>query len=93
MKASDYKRGWNGERPYDELVDFIDSDQGKKRLDELDGHWSDVMELAERYGFIVQTFGGTATIATHGAFVEELGADDEARRLRMCDVDMEMEES
>ena len=26
--------------------------------------WQEVMELAEKYGFIVQAFGGVATLAT-----------------------------
>lgn len=50
------------------------------------------MDLAERYGFIVQAYGGTATLATHRVYVEQLGADEEAKRLRMCNVDMAKEE-
>ncbi len=27
-------------------------------------HWQEVMKLAEKYGFILQAYGGTATLAT-----------------------------
>lgn len=30
-------------------------------------NWDKVMKLAEQYGFIVQAYGGTATLATHEA--------------------------
>ena len=32
------------------------------KLAELDSHWSEVMELAVKYGFITQAYGGTATL-------------------------------
>lgn len=89
MKASVYKRGWNGDASFDELKDYIESDEGDAKLEELDSHWQEVMELAERYGFIVQSFGGTATLATHTEYIEHLGHDKAAQRLRMCDVEME----
>ena len=38
-----------------------------------DKHWSEVMSLAERYGFITQAAGGVATLATHNAQLKELG--------------------
>lgn len=31
----------------------------------LDKYWDEVMELARKYGFIVQTYGGSALLATH----------------------------
>lgn len=88
MKASEYKRGWHGETDYDELKDYIESDAGDAKLAELDSHWQEIMELAEKYGFIVQSFGGTATLATHAEYIEQLGMDKAAQRLRMCDVEM-----
>lgn len=88
MRASEYKRGWHGETGYDELKDYIESDEGNAKLAELDSHWQEVVELAEKYGFIVQSFGGTATLATHTEYIEQLGTDKAARRLRMCDVEM-----
>ncbi len=30
-----------------------------------DKNWDEVMKLAEGYGFIVQAYGGIATLATH----------------------------
>lgn len=41
---------------------------------EADEHWQhDVMKLAEKYGFIIQAYGGTATLATHRNQLEQLG--------------------
>jgi len=33
------------------------TEQGKR--------WKEVMKLAERYGFIIQAYGGVATLGTH----------------------------
>lgn len=44
-------------------------------LKELDSHWKEVMGLAERYGFIVQAYGGTATLATHKVQLEAAGEE------------------
>lgn len=38
-----------------------------------DGHWTEVMKLAEKYGFILQAYGGVATLATHREQMDELG--------------------
>ena len=40
------------------------------------------MELAQRYGFIVQAYGGTATLATNAEQIEQLGLDGKAALLR-----------
>jgi len=32
---------------------------------EYDEHWAEVLELAEKYGFIRQGYGGVAILATH----------------------------
>lgn len=32
---------------------------------ENDSHWEEVLKLAEKYGFIRQSFGGTAILVTH----------------------------
>ncbi len=42
----------------------------------MDDHWIDVMELAEKYGFIVQAFGGTAILATHVNQKEHYGEEE-----------------
>ncbi len=31
----------------------------------MDEHWEEVMGLARKHGFIIQAFGGVATLATH----------------------------
>lgn len=63
------------------------------KLKELDGHWNEVMELARRYGFIVQAYGGTATLATHSNQLETLRAENYIRRQReMNEIDMGVQE-
>jgi len=60
------------------------------KLKELDGHWNDVMELAVRYGFITQAYGGTATLATHKNQLEAYRAENYIKRQReMHRIDME----
>lgn len=34
-------------------------------MERLDEHWQEVMKLAEKYGYILQCYGGTAVLATH----------------------------
>jgi dipeptidase len=41
----------------------------------MDQHWSEVMKLAEQYGFIVQTYGGTAILATHKNQLDHYGEE------------------
>lgn len=85
MNASDYACGVsrsNPDEPTDDLVDYLLTDEGKAELERLDSHWREVMKLAERYGFIVSAHGGVATICTHLEFVEQLGIEREASRLR-----------
>ena len=38
-----------------------------------DQHWKEVMELAERYGFIAQAYGGSALLLTHRVQLEQYG--------------------
>lgn len=38
-----------------------------------DLHWKEVMNLAERYGFLAQAYGGTAVLLTHRVQLEEYG--------------------
>lgn len=33
--------------------------------DKRDDHWQEVLEYAKQFGFIVQAYGGVATLATH----------------------------
>jgi len=40
-----------------------------------DKHWSEVLKLAEKHGFIIQAYGGTVTLATHEVQLNELGKE------------------
>lgn len=42
---------------------------------EQDEHWEEVMKLAEKYGFIISAYGGTATLCCHKVYIEELGKE------------------
>lgn len=62
------------------------------KLAELDGHWNEAMELAVKYGFITQAYGGTATLATHKNQLEAFRAENYIRRQRdMNGIDMEVQ--
>lgn len=37
--------------------------------------WSEVMNLAKKYGFIIQAYGGTAVLATHEVQLKEFGKE------------------
>lgn len=64
----------------------------KKLKKELDGHWNEAMELAVKYGFITQAYGGTATLATHKNQLEAFRAENYIRRQRdMNGIDMEVQ--
>ena len=41
----------------------------------MDQHWTEVLKLAEEYGFIVQAAGGVAVLATHEVQKEQYGED------------------
>lgn len=47
----------------------------QEKIKDLDSHWTEVMKLAEQYGFICQAYGGTATLATHKNQLEALGEE------------------
>lgn len=55
---------------------------GRAVIEDWDSHWEEVMELAQRYGFIVQAYGGTATLATNAEQIEQLGLDGKVKQLR-----------
>lgn len=65
----------------------------KDKLKELDSHWSEVMELAEKYGFIGQAFGGTAVLLTHKNQLEADGEEKYIRRQKdLFGLDMKVSE-
>jgi len=43
--------------------------------------WQEVMKLAEKYGFVIQAYGGTAILATRENQKEHYG-DEEYRRIQ-----------
>lgn len=51
--------------------------------EEADRHWAEVMALAEKYGFIIQAYAGTATLATHRTQLEQLGESEYLRIQQM----------
>lgn len=66
----------------DQIAAKIQTDEGRAVMDGWDSHWEEVMKLAEGCGFIVQAFGGTATLATNEEQVRQLGAGQKAALLR-----------
>lgn len=48
----------------------------QEKMNELDSHWKEVMDLAQQYGFIGQAAGGTAILLTHK---NQLEADGEEK--------------
>lgn len=62
----------------------IDADVSLKQYGrEADEHWCEVMELAEKYGFILQAYGGTALLATHRDQLENYGEPEYLRLQQM----------
>ncbi len=73
---------------HDTLIDYIESEDGRRRIDVLDCSWEEVMRACESNGFIIQAYGGAAIISTNQAYLDANGAEKLARRLRMCNVDL-----
>lgn len=62
----------------------IDADVSLKQYGrDADVHWEEVMELAEKYGFILQAYGGTALLATHRNQLESYGEPEYLRIQQM----------
>ena len=49
----------------------------------MDEHWQEVMDLAQKYGFILQAYGGTAILATHENQKERFGEEEYKRIQKM----------
>lgn len=65
----------------------------KRKLEELDSHWSEVVGLAAQYGFVVQAYGGTVTLLTHKNQLEAVGEEQYIKRQRAMNcIDMEAPE-
>ena len=48
-----------------------------------DEHWNEVMDLAQKYGFITAAYGGTVTLVTHQNQLEYYSLDEYLRIQRM----------
>lgn len=65
----------------------------QEKMKGLDSHWKEVMDLAIKYGFICQAYGGTAVLATHQNQLKEWGEEKylhmqkEMHRNDMADID------
>jgi len=46
-------------------------------------HWTEVMDLAKQYGFVVQAYGGTAVLVTHKNQKESWGEEEHRRIQKM----------
>ena len=44
-----------------------------KKIKELDSHWEEIINLAKKYGFLCQAYGGTATLVTNENQIEAVG--------------------
>ena len=72
----------------EQVAAFVESDEGKAFLQERDYHWNTVMRKARECGFIIQAYGGTATLCTYEAMLDEVGTDGAVRMLQMSGVDL-----
>jgi hypothetical protein len=89
MKANDYFWGVNEDGiETDELAELISDGKMDAVIEDFDSHWTEVMRLAERYGFISQAYGGAAIVTTNHAYLEANGPQELARRLRMQNVEI-----
>ena len=80
MNASNMQR--------EDVEEFVRSDEGKTRLQELDKRWGEVMDLAKECGFIIQAYGGTCTLATYAAMESEVGVSGVVRMLQMNAIEL-----
>ena len=88
MRANEYVRKVTDGIEVDELTELIEDGKLDLRLQEFDSHWTEVMKLAEKYGFIMQSYGGVATLATNAEYRNVNGSKALADRLRMQNVDI-----
>lgn len=66
----------------------------QRKLKEMDARWKEVMDLAERYGFVTRAAGGTAILLTHKNQVEADGEEKYLYRQRkVFGIDMEDKEA
>ena len=62
----------------------------QEKMKALDSHWKEVMDLAVKYGFIVQAAGGTAILLTHKNQLKSHGEETYISRQReVFEINME----
>ena len=88
MNANNYARKVTDGVEVDELAELIEDGKLEMTLNGLDSHWEEVMRLAEAYGFIMQSYGGVATLATNAEYLKANGSKALADRLRMNNVNL-----
>ena len=88
MRANEYVRKVTDGVEVDGLAELIEDGKLDLRLQEFDSHWTEVMKLAEKYGFIMQSYGGVATLATNAEYRNVNGSKALAYRLRMQNLDI-----
>lgn len=49
----------------------------------MDKHWLEVMDMAEKHGFIIHSTGGVAILATHEVQKEQYGENGHKRIQKM----------
>lgn len=47
----------------------------KEKMKALDAHWNEIMDIAAKYGFIVQAYGGVSIVMTHKCQLEMWGEE------------------
>jgi len=65
----------------DKVIARMQTNEGRAVMDAWDSHWEEVMKLAEWYGFIVEAYGGVATLGTNEEQCEQLGLERKAAML------------
>lgn len=88
MRAVDFKRTGDAAGVCDDLADLLATERGEEAVEKLDGAWEELMAAAAEHGFITQSYGGVAVLATNAEYLRRFGADRLALRMRTCDVDV-----
>lgn len=70
------------EHSTEEIIARLQSEEGRSVMEAWDSHWEEVMRLAEGYGFIVQAYGGVATLATNEEQVTQAGYERKAAMVK-----------
>ncbi len=93
MQASKFKQHYSESNPtpdgyIDDLAIYLETEEGKKAIEEHDSHWDECMAIAREHGFITDAAGGAAILCTNEAYMEHNGVAELAKRLRTSDVEM-----